>query len=511
MPRLYINKRFFSTILLLIALLSSATAGHPYSNQLHLYRQEKTTISIFVPKQAACGLSYTNLLGQSEMLKFNGLAEKDTVITQSLNLASPTAFVWGFLTPNSGKPGLFLTKYAILANPGDEINLTLNAQHQLNNRLSAGVASLFLADNTTPFYATQTFGNNGKKVNENDSKQAYIAFNNDYYGNLKTAYENELNRLNALKNAGKLDARAYAASNLYARTFFYDKLFVLADESGKYPDAVLQILEKYLPEVEKLLKEPDLILSGEVVRTMSGLVKAKLMNKKIDCNNLLNLYEEGKSMDLGIFKSTFLTHCLANYPAKQVANYRIAFDEFNNNYVGTVYSQYLADILERYNRPIVLPLKEKFTTTESQSFSMNEIVKKASTPFVVVDFWASWCKPCREQFPVIDKLKRELEEMDAPVSFVTINMDESKAKWMEAAKAEMKYLKHHSYHWENAKKSTFIKELNIQAIPYTIVLKDGKVIANNFTLPAELSFKDDLMALINKVTPPAYTYTSSRQ
>jgi thiol-disulfide isomerase/thioredoxin len=43
---------------------------------------------------------------------------------------------------------------------------------------------------------------------------------------------------------------------------------------------------------------------------------------------------------------------------------------------------------------------------------------------VIVDFWASWCAPCRESFPFLDELQRR--HHDAGLSVVGINLDEQR-------------------------------------------------------------------------------------
>lgn len=44
---------------------------------------------------------------------------------------------------------------------------------------------------------------------------------------------------------------------------------------------------------------------------------------------------------------------------------------------------------------------------------------------VVLDFWASWCAPCRQQAPIIDKVARENKGKD--VIFVGVNTGDQKA------------------------------------------------------------------------------------
>ncbi len=47
---------------------------------------------------------------------------------------------------------------------------------------------------------------------------------------------------------------------------------------------------------------------------------------------------------------------------------------------------------------------------------------KSTGKVVLVDFWASWCAPCRSSFPVLDALYQELR--DRGLDVVAVNVDE---------------------------------------------------------------------------------------
>lgn len=53
--------------------------------------------------------------------------------------------------------------------------------------------------------------------------------------------------------------------------------------------------------------------------------------------------------------------------------------------------------------------------------NFNDEIANSSVP-VVVDFWASWCGPCKMLSPVIDELSEEFGEK---VKFTKVNVDDN--------------------------------------------------------------------------------------
>nr|WP_255516170.1 TlpA disulfide reductase family protein [Flammeovirga sp. EKP202] len=93
--------------------------------------------------------------------------------------------------------------------------------------------------------------------------------------------------------------------------------------------------------------------------------------------------------------------------------------------------------------------------------------------YVMIDFWASWCRPCRMENPNVLKAYSKYKEKGFEVYGVSIDRDAE--AWKKAIEQD-----HISWAQVLDEDGSVATQYGVEGIPFTLLLdKEGKIIAKN--------------------------------
>jgi peroxiredoxin len=159
---------------------------------------------------------------------------------------------------------------------------------------------------------------------------------------------------------------------------------------------------------------------------------------------------------------------------QDVAALERRYSKFDKNVQNGFYGKIIKQQIDNSKKGAIGTDAIEFTQTdvEGKNVSLSSFRGK----YVLVDFWASWCRPCREENPNVVKAYHRYKDKNFTV--LGVSLDQNRAPWVKAIEndnlvwTQVSDLKG----WSNEAAAKY----NIQSIPQNFLIDPtGKIVAKN--------------------------------
>jgi peroxiredoxin len=224
------------------------------------------------------------------------------------------------------------------------------------------------------------------------------------------------------------------------------------------------------PAVSKITGSPQ---SEMYQRVMDSLSRTKEVDAAFALLKRLILQYPDSKMALKAFSNVFGIGRAKNFPAKlpDISKlYSLFSTRIQNSAEGTAYSKYLENISRLVIGGTLADFSAK--TPDGKVIKLSDFRGK----YVLLDFWASWCIPCRAEFPYLKKAYTRFKNKNFEI--LGYSIDNDKSLWVSS-------IENDDVPWINlsnlvGSSDPIALDYQIFAIPANFLIgPDGKVIAVN--------------------------------
>jgi thiol-disulfide isomerase/thioredoxin len=312
--------------------------------------------------------------------------------------------------------------------------------------------------------------------------------------NLEKIYFNSITILDSLKAINSISNEFYHTNKINQKLKF---------ATSKLREAKNQNIELNIDSLDIKINDEELLNNETYLSFLKKLILYKYFKKykRVKSSTQFDFVNEEETFLSKSAKEILLNSYLKGIYFTEKPKFDKYFTKFN----------IVNDNQEFKNKWLALATKQKANREKLNASNRNigiltnlvnnnqltfeEVLSNYKGKIVLVDFWASWCAPCRKEMPFLKDLKSKFSENQLKV--IEISIDKDFSAWVRASKLEKLSTEKDSYIIANWEKSSLYKNYDIKTIPrYLLFGKDGKIIDKNAPRPSQIELAELIKASI---------------
>jgi len=257
----------------------------------------------------------------------------------------------------------------------------------------------------------------------------------------------------------------------------------------KNNDAVLSFItgmKKIQNEMMAFQTDNNAVMQ-EAVEKQDTITQERLRKEYTDLRSKIDTYQIdfAASNSDALFGVIILSE-LINNPEIDIAKLKSAFDGLSSNLKENKYGKKVADALDKMSSVEIGKKAPDFKAKnpEGNQVSLMESLGKKVT---IIDFWASWCRPCRVENPNMVALYNDYKDKGLAMIGVSLDQEGAEQAWKDAIIQD-------NLTWVHVSNLKFWKDpiavlYNVKSIPAVFILDENGVIVAKNIRGAELRAK----------------------
>ena len=234
--------------------------------------------------------------------------------------------------------------------------------------------------------------------------------------------------------------------------------------------ALAKIMEKGINDEYAALHTVEY---NDLINFFTGFHLRKNYGKNITLSDRFTFVADGNLLN-GSTRDVYLSRLLALVVRMPDSIYAPLFSKYDKIVHNKKLKQSVISRRNDYTNPI---------QSNNNAASLSEIFRKYKGKVIYVDFWASWCIPCRAEMPNAEVLKKKLTGKD--IVFLYFGYDDKEKAWLKAREQLSVEGEHYLLNEKLLNETNAL--FGIKSIPhYAIIDKNGDIVNKNADRPADV-------------------------